>query len=73
MIITLVTSRRCVTGSVMLAVDTDASARPDSVSVQRRHVIRHSLVVVAAGRVAETVASCIAHRQATLVLTRTLS
>lgn len=52
----------CVTGSVVPAVDTDATSRPDSGSIQRRHVIRDSLVVVAGVRVTETVARCITHK-----------
>ena len=60
--ISTVTSRRCVTGSVIPAVDTDATSRPDSFSVQRRHVIRHSLVVVTGVRVTETVARYITNK-----------
>jgi len=45
----------------MLTVDTDASAGPDSGSVQCRHVAGSSVVVEARVGVAKTVARCITH------------
>jgi len=51
-----------ITCGVMLTVDTNTPARPDSGSIQRRHVTCYSSVVVAAVRMTKTVARCITHK-----------